>query len=75
VDQQRVLSRAGVFVTRGGSNRLREAVLAQVPPVVAPLFRDQMLIGRAAQRILADDRYQRRYAGIPLESTLPGRAG
>jgi UDP:flavonoid glycosyltransferase YjiC (YdhE family) len=45
VDQQEVLSRADVFVTHGGSNSLHEAVLFQVPMVVAPFFGDQMLIG------------------------------
>lgn len=107
VDQQRVLSQADVFVTHGGSNSLHEAILYQVPMVVAPFFGDQVLIGRrvqqlgigialavpeatdkdtpkdhlddglaermdtATRRILADDRYRRRFADIPLVSTAP----
>ena len=106
-DQQEVLSGADVFVTHGGSNSLHEAILAQVPIVVAPFFGDQVLIGRrveqlgigialavpkatdkhgpkhhlgdglaermdtAVRRILADDRYRRNYATIPLDATPP----
>jgi UDP:flavonoid glycosyltransferase YjiC (YdhE family) len=109
VDQQRTLSGADVFVTHGGSNSLHEAILYQVPMLVAPFFGDQMLIGRRVQqlgigialdvpettdkdspkdhlddrlaermdeavnRILADDRYRRSYAAIPLDSTPPLR--
>ncbi len=51
VDQQRVLSRADVFVTHGGSNSLHEAILLQVPMVVAPFFGDQVLIGRRAREL------------------------
>lgn len=45
-NQQKVLNAADVFVTHGGSNSLHEAILCQVPMVVAPFFGDQMLIGR-----------------------------
>jgi UDP:flavonoid glycosyltransferase YjiC (YdhE family) len=105
VDQQEVLGRADVFVTHGGSNSLHEAILFQVPMVVAPFFGDQMLIGRrvrelgigivlavpeavdkdapkhhlgdglagridkAVRQVLADDRYRRGYAAVPLDST------
>jgi UDP:flavonoid glycosyltransferase YjiC (YdhE family) len=107
VDQQDILSRADVFVTHGGSNSLHEAVVLQVPMVVAPFFGDQLLIGRrvrelgigialavpegtdkdtpkdhlndglaermdeAVREILADDRYRRSYAAVPLDSTPP----
>jgi UDP:flavonoid glycosyltransferase YjiC (YdhE family) len=50
-DQQRVLSRADVFVTHGGSNSLHEAVLYRVPMVVAPFFGDQVLIGRRVEEL------------------------
>lgn len=50
-DQQKVLSAADVFVTHGGSNSLHEAVLCQVPMVVAPFFGDQLLIGRRVREL------------------------
>ncbi|MFV2084204.1 glycosyltransferase [Micromonospora sp. LOL_021] len=48
VDQQRVLSRADVFVTHGGSNSFHEAIIARVPMVVVPFFGDQPLVARQA---------------------------
>jgi UDP:flavonoid glycosyltransferase YjiC (YdhE family) len=48
-NQQEMLSRAGVFVTHGGSNSLHEAVLSKVPMVVAPFFGDQMLISHRVE--------------------------
>jgi UDP:flavonoid glycosyltransferase YjiC (YdhE family) len=51
VDQQHMLSAADVFITHGGSNSLHEAILSQVPLVVAPFFGDQMLIGRRVQEL------------------------
>jgi hypothetical protein len=51
VDQQEALSRADVFVTHGGSNSLHEAVLYQVPMVVAPFFGDQMLISQRVEEL------------------------
>ncbi|MDG4773684.1 nucleotide disphospho-sugar-binding domain-containing protein [Solwaraspora sp. WMMD792] len=51
VDQQRVLSRADVFVTHGGSNSFHEAILAGVPMVVVPFFGDQPLVARQAARL------------------------
>ncbi|ROO63298.1 UDP:flavonoid glycosyltransferase YjiC (YdhE family) [Micromonospora sp. Llam0] len=51
VDQQRVLSRADVFVTHGGSNSFHEAIIARVPMVVVPFFGDQPLVARQAARL------------------------
>ncbi|MDG4762692.1 glycosyltransferase [Solwaraspora sp. WMMD406] len=51
VDQQRVLSRADVFVTHGGGNSFHEAILARVPMVVVPFFGDQPLVARQVRRL------------------------
>ncbi|MEV0397014.1 glycosyltransferase [Polymorphospora rubra] len=51
VDQQRILSRADVFVTHGGSNSFHEALLARVPVVVVPFFGDQPLVARRAAEL------------------------
>ncbi|HEX7745186.1 MAG TPA: nucleotide disphospho-sugar-binding domain-containing protein [Micromonosporaceae bacterium] len=51
VDQQKVLSRADVFVTHGGSNSFHEAVLHRVPMVVVPFFGDQVLVARRAEEL------------------------
>ena len=51
VDQQRVLSRADVFVTHGGANSFHEALLFKVPMVVVPFFGDQVLIGRRVEEL------------------------
>jgi UDP:flavonoid glycosyltransferase YjiC (YdhE family) len=51
VDQQKVLSRADVFVTHGGSNSFHEALLHRVPMVVVPFFGDQVLVARRAEEL------------------------
>jgi hypothetical protein len=51
VDQQEVLSRADVFITHGGSNSFHEALLYQVPMVVAPFFGDQVLAGKRVEEL------------------------
>lgn len=50
-NQQQMLSGADVFVTHGGSNSLHQAILSQVPMVVAPFFGDQLLIGRRIREL------------------------
>jgi hypothetical protein len=51
VDQQKVLSRADVFVTHGGANSVHEAVLSKVPMVVTPFFGDQTLTSRRVEQM------------------------
>jgi UDP-glucoronosyl and UDP-glucosyl transferase len=51
VDQQRVLSRADVFVTHGGSNSIHESLLSKVPMVVTPFFGDQPLTSRRVEEL------------------------